>query len=52
LAGLVGACLGFPRDSYQVLPSREAAQAAFKKNPKISFQLSAISLVLACPTSG
>jgi hypothetical protein len=50
LAGLAGACLGFPRDSYQVLPSREAVLTAFKKNPKLSFQLSALSRQLgACP---
>jgi hypothetical protein len=34
LAGLVGACRGFSRDLLRILPSREAALAAFKKNPE------------------
>jgi hypothetical protein len=33
LAGLIGACRGFSRDFLKVLPSREAAFTAFKKNP-------------------
>jgi hypothetical protein len=55
LAGLFGLCRGFSRDSYQVLPSRVAALAAFKKNPEnsaFSFQLSAVSLLLVYPISG
>jgi hypothetical protein len=34
LGGPDGHCRGFSRDSYQVLPSREAAFTALKKNPK------------------
>jgi hypothetical protein len=37
LADLYGTCRGFSRDSYQVLPSREAMLTAFKKNPEKLF---------------
>jgi hypothetical protein len=44
----------FPGIHLEVPPSREAAFAAFKKNPeKLSFQLSAFSRQLdICPSSG
>jgi hypothetical protein len=37
LAGLIGACRGFSRDLFWILPSREAAFTAFKKNPEQSY---------------
>jgi hypothetical protein len=46
LAGLIGACRGFSRDSLWILPSREAMLTAFKKNPEktvVSFQFSVLS---------
>jgi hypothetical protein len=43
LAGLIGACRGFSRDSLWILPSREAVLTAFKKNPKNSCQFSVLS---------
>jgi hypothetical protein len=37
LGGPFGACLGFSRDGFWILPSREAVFAAFKKDPNDSF---------------
>jgi hypothetical protein len=48
LGGPDGHCRGFSRDSYQVLPSREAAFAALKKNPKNSCQSSVLSFQFDC----